>query len=239
MNLSLIIPAFNEEENIKKGTIDKVLNYFKKKKIVFEVVVVDDGSTDNTVKLIEKKYRNEKNLRILKKNHQGKAFSVIAGIKNAKYDLVAFSDFDLATPIEDMDKLLNYIKEADIVIGSRSTSREGAPLIRKIMAKGFIIIRDLLINLDGIVDTQCGFKVFKKAAALKIIDNLKIFKIGREVSGPSVSAGFDLEFLYTAKKLKFKIKEAPVTWHHAETKRVNFVKDSFETLIDMIRIKFG
>lgn len=239
MELSLVIPAYNEEENIDRHTIDRVLNYFKSKDIRYEVIIVDDGSSDKTASILEKKYTSEKSFRLIKKKHEGKAFSVIAGMRAAKYKYVAFSDFDLATPIEELEKLLPLIGDYDIVIGSRKSNREGAPLIRKILAKGFIIIRDLMIDLKGIRDTQCGFKVFKTDVALKIIDNLKVFKVNREVEGPSVTAGFDLEFLYTAKKLGYKMKEVPVIWYHVETKRVNFIKDTIETLIDIFKIKFG
>lgn len=239
MELSLVIPAYNEEQNISRHTIERVLNYFKAARMNYEVIVVDDGSTDKTASLIEDMYGKENNFRLIKKRHEGKAFSVIAGIKEAKYKYVAFSDFDLATPIEEIEKLLPYIKDYEMVIGSRKGNREGAPLIRKILARGFIIIRDIMVDLKGIRDTQCGFKMFHTAAALKTIENLKVFKVNRETDGPSVTAGFDLEFLYVAKKLGYKIKEVPVIWYHVETKRVNFIKDTIETLVDIFRIRFG
>ncbi len=240
MKLSLILPAYNEEENIKKGTLDKVFSYFKNKDFSWEIIVVDDGSDDQTKNLIEDKYLKVNNkLRLIEKPHQGKAISVIEGIKKAEGDIIAFSDFDLATPITEMNKLLSFIDKYDIVIGSRNNIRKGAPLIRKIMAKGFILIRDLFINLGGIRDTQCGFKIFKKKAAMRIVENLKVFKVGKMIDGPSVSAGFDLEFLYLAKKMGYQIKEVPVLWHYAETRRVNFLKDSIETLIDILKIKFN
>lgn len=240
MKLSLILPTYNEEENIKKGVLDRVLLYLKNKDFSWEVIIVDDGSDDKTKKLIKDKYlKPDKKLRLIEKPHQGKAYSIIEGIKNAKGDIVAFSDFDLATPIEEMDKLLEFIDKYDIVIGSRNNVRKGAPLIRKIMAKGFIFIRDLFINLNGIRDTQCGFKIFKKETAMKIINSLKVFKVEKRVKGPSVSAGFDLEFLYLAKKMGCQIKEVPVLWHYAETRRVNFFKDSIETMIDILKIKFN
>jgi len=106
------------------------------------------------------------------------------------------------------------------------------------MALGFIFLRNLLLNLKGIKDTQCGFKMFKKEAALKIINKLKIFNQQRKVKTSSVSAGFDLEFLFLAQKLGFKIKEIQVTWKHVETKNVSFLKDAIETLRDIIKIKY-
>jgi glycosyltransferase involved in cell wall biosynthesis len=238
MKLSLIFPAYNEEENIRKGNLDKVLSYLKLKKFDWEIIVVDDGSTDKTALLIEQKYLKNKNIRLIKKSHQGKAFTLIWGIKEAKGDLIGFSDFDLATPIEELDKLLLAIDDGfDIVIGSRNNQRKGAPMLRKIMAAGFMILRDIFINLEGLGDTQCGFKIFKKEVVLRIINNLRVFKTEKIVKGPSVSAGFDLEFLYLAKKMAYQIKEVPVEWIYAETRRVNFFKDSLETLKDILKIK--
>lgn len=238
MKLSLIFPSYNEELNIKRGNLDKVLSYLKSKRFNWEVIVVDDGSTDKSVSLIKKKYLDDKRVRLIKKPHQGKAFALIRGIKEAKGDLVAFSDFDLATPIEELDKLISAINQGfDIVIGSRNNQRKGAPVVRKIMATGFMILRDIFINLEGIRDTQCGFKIFKREVALRIIKNLRVFRREKMAKGPSVSAGFDLEFLYLAKKMAYRIKEVPVDWTYAETKRVNFLKDSLEGLKDILTIK--
>ncbi len=240
MKISLIIPCYNEELNIQKGTLDKIGNFTKDDERFLEVIIVDDGSTDKTKKIIKEKYLTLfKKFKLIENKHQGKGFALITGIKNAKSDYVAFSDFDLATPIEEINKLIYYSKEYPIVIGSRNTQRKGAPIIRKIMALGFIFIRNLLIGLRGIKDTQCGFKLFKKDAALKIINKLVVFHQKRKAKGSSVSAGFDLEFLFLANLLGYKIKEVPVVWHHVETKNVNFIKDSIETLIDIFKIKLN
>ncbi|MGB9707271.1 MAG: glycosyltransferase [Microgenomates group bacterium] len=240
MKISLIIPCYNEQLNIQKGTLDKIGNFTKNDNRFLEIIIVDDGSTDNTKKIIKQKYLPLfKKFRLIENKHQGKGVALITGIKNAKSDYVAFSDFDLATPIEEIDKLIKYAKEYPIVIGSRNSQRQGAPIIRKIMALGFILIRNLLIGLKGIKDTQCGFKLFKKDIALKIIDKLVVFQQKRKVKGSSVSAGFDLEFLFLANFLGYKIKEVPVIWYHVETKNVNFFKDSFETLIDIFKIKIN
>ncbi len=101
----------------------------------------------------------------------------------------------MATPIEEMEKLLQEAQKGyQIIIGSRNSKRTGAPFLRQLMAIGFILIRNILIGLGKIKDTQCGFKLFEKKAALKIINNLKVFHNNRKVKGSSVSAGFDLEF---------------------------------------------
>lgn len=237
---ALIIPCYNEEANIQKGVLDKVGNFTKNDDRFREVIIVDDGSTDTTKKIIKETYLSQfHKFKLIENKHQGKAFAVITGIKNTQQPYVMFSDMDLATPIEESEKIINAIdSNYDIAIGSRKSNREGAPLSRKILATGYIIIRDILINLRGIKDTQCGFKMFKKEAALKIINNLKVFHPNRKTQGPSVTAGFDLEFLFLATKLRYKIKEVPVLWRHVETKRVNFLHDALETLRDILRIKY-
>jgi len=240
MRISLIIPCFNEELNIQKGTLDKIGNFTKEDSRFLEVIISDDGSTDNSKKIIKERYLPLfSKFKLLENNHQGKASAIIAGIKKARGDWVAFSDFDLATPIEEIEKLIKYTPAYLIIIGSRNSERKGAPLIRKIMAKGFIVIRNFLIGLHGIKDTQCGFKLFEKKSAMEIINKLIVFNQKRKVSDSSVSAGFDLEFLFLAQKFGYKIKEVPVIWHHVETKNVNFLKDSLETLIDIGKIKIN
>ncbi len=239
LSISLIIPSYNEEANIQKGVLDKFGNYTHDDPRFIEILIVDDGSNDNSKNLIKEKYLKQfPKFKLIENSHQGKAFAIITGIKQAKAEYVMFSDIDLATPLEEAEKLITHIKESDIVIGSRNSERIGAPLLRKIMAKGFIFVRDFMIGLKGIKDTQCGFKLFKKQAALHIIDKLKVFHDKRKAQGSSVTAGFDLEFLFLAVKYQYKVKEIPVTWIHVETKNVNFFKDSIETLIDIVKIKY-
>ena len=240
MSISLIIPCYNEEANIQKGVLDKIGNYTKNDSRFLEVIIVDDGSNDATKKIVRQEYLYQfSNFRLIENKHQGKAFAIITGIKAAKGNLVMFSDIDLATPIEESEKLITgYSKEYPIVIGSRDSKRQGAPILRKIMSVGFIIISDLFIGLNGLKDTQNGFKLFDKKKALIIIDKLKVFHYKRIAEGSSVTAGFDLEFLFLALKLGYKIKEVPVSWLHVETKNVNFITDSIETLKDIIKIKY-
>ena len=239
MKISLIIPCFNEEVNIQKGVLDKIGNYTVEDDRFLEVIIVDDGSNDSSKIVIKNKYlKTFPKFKLIENSHQGKAFAVLTGIKQAKGDYVIFTDIDLATPIDETDKLIAKIKSCgQIIIGSRNNSREGAPFMRKVMAKGFIIIRNIIIDLKGVKDTQCGFKLFERKSALKIIDKLQVFHDKRTAKDSSVSAGFDIEFLFLGQKLGYKIIEVPVIWRHVETKNVNFIKDTIETLIDIIKIK--
>lgn len=245
MSISLIIPCYNEELNIQKGVLDKIGNYVSEKEEIVEVLIVDDGSTDDTREIIKKEYLNKKGekfakFKLIEASHLGKAFAIQTGIQKAKGEYVMFSDIDLATPIEEAEKLIDTAKKgADIVVGSRSSARVGAPILRRVMAIGFIFIRDLFVGLKGVRDTQCGFKLFQRSAAMKIISRLKVFKNGRNVHGSSVSAGFDLEFLFLAGRMGYSIAEVPVSWRHVETKNVAFIKDSMETMQDMVRIKLN
>lgn len=240
MKISLIVPCYNEQANIQKGVLDKIGNYTKNNETFTEVIIVDDGSSDDSKNLIKNKYlKLFPKFKLVENPHQGKAYAVITGIKSAKSEYVIFSDIDLATPIEESEKLIKEAKNNnEIVIGSRSLSREGAPFLRKVMAVGFIYIRNILIGLKGIRDTQCGFKLFQKKAAIDTINKLKVFHDKREAKGSSVLAGFDLEFLFLAQKLGYRIREVSVIWRHVETKNVNFVKDSLETLKDIMMIKY-
>ncbi len=239
MKISLIVPCYNEEINIQKGVLDKIGNYTRGDARFSEVIIVDDGSNDSSKTVIKNKYlKIFPKFRLIQNSHQGKAFAVLTGIKEANGGYVMFTDIDLATPIDEVEKLIAKTKDGgQIIIGSRNNSRAGAPILRKIMAKGFIIIRNIIIGLKGVRDTQCGFKLFEKQVALKIIDKLQVFHEKRIAKGSSVSAGFDIEFLFLGQKLGYKIIEVPVIWRHVETKNVNFIRDTLETLKDIIKIK--
>ncbi len=239
MKISLIIPCYNEELNIQKGVLDKIGNYTRDNAYFGEVLIVDDGSTDESKKIVREKYlRSFPKFKLVENNHKGKAFAVIAGIEKSKEEFVMFSDMDLATPIEEAQSLIDKALEGNkIIIGSRHT-REGAPLLRKVMARAAILVQSMIIGLHGIKDTQCGFKLFEKKAAISIIKKLRVFHNNRNIEGSSVSAGFDMEFLFLATKLKLTIQETPVEWKHVETKHVNFLKDSFEGLKDIFLIKY-
>lgn len=236
--LSVVIPSYNEETNIRLGSLDKVLRYLEHEEYAWEVIIVNDGSTDETMKLLEDFARSNKNVRIINNSHQGKASTVVTGIRAAKGEVSLFTDLDQATPINQTEKLLPWISKGfEVVIGSRSGRREGAPLFRLVMARGFMILRSLILGLAGIVDTQCGFKMFRTPSARDIFSHLSLYSGSEHASGSMVTAGFDIEVLYIAKRLGYKIKEVPVEWHYVETRRVNPLKDSWQGFTDIIKIR--
>lgn len=240
IQLSIVIPAYNEETNIRLGVLDKVSRFLQKNLEHWEVIIVNDGSTDATKELIESFIKENSGFRLIDNRHQGKAATVITGMLEAYGNVVLFTDLDQATPIKEIEKILPWFDEGfDVVIGSRSGRREGAPFFRQLMAKGFIFLRTMILGLSGITDTQCGFKAFKKIVISSICKKLKLYGKGRKVQGSMVSAGFDIEVLYLAKKLGYKIKEVPVDWHYVETRRVNPLKDSWQGLLDIIKIRIN
>ena len=193
--LSVIIPAFNEEYNLRTGVLDSVYDYLSNQKYSWEILFVDDGSTDVTLKIASDFAKKHNNFFVLNETHRGKAGTVTVGILKAKGEIILFTDTDQATPIDQIEKILPKFKEGyDVVIGSRQ-GREGAPVIRKIMAYGFSVLRFLVLRLP-FKDTQCGFKAFSAKAAEEIFKRLEIFSSKNKSIGASVTAGFDLEILY-------------------------------------------
>ena len=226
--------------NLQKGVLDKLEHFLNKQKFEYEVIVVDDGSDDGSVEFVEKFIKESPKFKIVENSHLGKAGAVTAGMLKAKGEYALFTDMDQATPIEELDKLLPFAKNYDIVIGSRSSQRKGAPWTRLLMAKGMMVLRSLIVGVRGINDTQCGFKLFRKDVSENLFSKLQTFHHGyKKISGSSVKAGFDVELLFLALKLKYKIKEVPVEWLYVETRRVSPVKDSLEAVEDLVQIKLN
>lgn len=239
MTISLIIPCYNEFANIQKGVLDKIGNFTKGDARFIEVSIIDDGSTDDSKRIIKQYLNQFPKFRLIENKHQGKAYAINTGIRSARGEFVFFTDMDLATPIEETEKLIKEIKHGyQIVVGSRKSKREGAPFLRKVLSFGAQLARFFLFNFKGITDTQCGFKLFEKKAAILIVNKSLLFQKNTDILGPSVTAAFDLEFLFLAFKMRYKIKEVPVHWQHMETRNVNFMRDTIETLQDLFKIKY-
>lgn len=239
-HLSVVIPAYNEEPNFKRGILAEVPKYLEKQGYSWEVIIVDDGSEDETVKLADNFAKKYKGIRVIKNPHQGKAETVKTGVFESKGELILFTDFDQATPISEIEKLLPYFPKYDIVIGSRQlpgARREKEPIYRHLMGLGFNLVVQT-IAVRGIWDTQAGFKCFKGVVAKQVFTKLKVYAKGKTVKGALVTA-FDVEILFIAKKSGYKIKEVPIIWHHVATTRVNPLKDSLRMFRDVVKVRLN
>ena len=231
MFLSIIIPAYNEEQRIGK-TLFTMKEYFKSQNYDYEVIVVDDGSRDDTVlKSQESSLALDGKLKVVKNGiNRGKGFSVKNGILNSSGEYILISDADMSTPIQEVEKLLKHIKDGnDVVIGSRSIQgsdiRVYQPWYRQIMGKTFnLFVKTLLFR--GINDTQCGFKLFRGDVARNIAQKMRI-----------EGFCFDVEMLYLAKKSGFKVKEIGVVWENSPDSRVTVVNSSLNMFFDLFKIK--
>ncbi len=229
--LSIVIPAYNEAERIGP-TIEKICDYFGKKKRSFDIVVINDGSRDDTANIVLDRAKGIKNITLLHNpTNQGKGSSIRKGMTHATHDLILLTDADLSTPIEEFEKLFPWIQKGyDIVMGSRGLKESEIisrqPWYRQMMGKAFnLFVRTLI--LSGFRDTQCGFKLFRNEAAERIFGVSKINGFA-----------FDVEVLFIARKMGYKIKEVPVRWINSPRSSVNLVRDPIKMLLDLLRIKF-
>lgn len=229
--LSIVIPAYNEGQRIAK-TLSRIYDFLKTKKYDYKVIVVDDGSSDDTVlKARESLLGKEGMLEVVSNGvNIGKGRAVKNGILNSDGEYLLFSDADLSTPIEEVDKLFTHIeKGADAVIGSRSAA--GSKVVvhqswyRELMGKTFNMFVKLLLIRD-FNDTQCGFKLFKG-------------KVVRDIAGLMRIDGFafDVEMLYIARSKGYKIKEAGISWENSTESKVKFFHSPASMFIDLFRIK--
>jgi dolichyl-phosphate beta-glucosyltransferase len=240
--LSVVIPAYNEEPNIRAGSLDKVARYLAAQDYSYEVLVVDDGSEDQTAALTEDFAQRHAGFRVVRNPHRGKAYAVASGMLAAQGEVILFSDMDQATPIGEAASLLPWFDQGyDVVIGSRGTVRRNAPWWRKFMSHGQIVLRNFILGFRGITDTQCGFKAFRRQAVEAIFSRLNLYgqQVDQEVKGATVTSGFDVEVLFVARKLGYRIKEVPVEWDYQHTRRVNLLKDSLRGVRDLLRIRLA
>ena len=242
IHLSIVIPTYNEEKRIE-DSLEKIYSFLKSQNFSYEVIVSDDGSSDTTREIVEWYQKDWPNLKLLKNIHKGKAPAIISGIFEARGEYTLFTDVDLSVPIEEATKMLNWIESHgyDIAIASREgigAKRINEPQTRHFMGRVFNALVQIVL-LPGINDTQCGFKLFRTNAIQKIFNKTKLYSLNdKEISGGRVSA-FDVEILYIARKLGYKIKEVPVIWYYGGDSKVHNVKDSYYNAKDVFKVKFN
>ncbi len=225
--VSIVIPAYNEEKRIRKS-ITELRYYLKSRKLRHEIIVVDDGSTDRTIEVLKEMSFPE--LRVISITKSGKGKAVREGVLSAVYDYVFFMDADLSTGVEEIGNFIGIFKkepETDIIIGSRyipEGSEITQPPFRSLVGKTFSLVKSALLGINY-YDSQCGFKAFRKDAAMKIFPK-------------SVIKGFsfDVEILYIAQLNNLKIKEVSVDWRHQPGGHVNILSDSIPMLIELFQI---
>lgn len=240
-SVSIIIPCYNEENNIKRGVLTEVADFLKTQKFDWEVIICNDESTDNSLNLIKDFISKNKGFRVLDLPHGGKPSAVWGGVKEAKFPIVLFTDMDQSTPLKELNKLLPFFNEGyDIVIGSRGEIREGNSLLRKIGSRVFSSLRNVFLG-SNIIDTQCGFKSMKTDLAKKIFPKLAAIKNIKNSSGWRVSA-YDVELLFIAQKWGFKIREVIVRWKNEDTSitkgnlNTRYIKESKQMAQEILRI---
>ncbi len=229
--VTIIIPAYNEEERIRPS-MEKIIEYVRARGGNMEILVVNDGSLDKTAEVVETFMKDAPFLRLLNNpQNMGKGRTVQNGVMDARGEYIYFTDADLSTPIEEVDRFLQEIEKYDAVIGSRSM--QGAnivihePFYREILGKVFCAFVRLFF-VPGFVDTQCGAKMFRREPARKIFPLVKISRFA-----------FDVEVLYLALKFGYRVKEMPVTWYYSANTRVRTFIDGPQMLMDLFYMKWA
>ncbi len=239
--LSVVIPAYNEERRLPQ-TLQSVVDYLARQSYTSEVIVVDDGSGDNTAQVVESFRVAHPTVALIRNDHRGKGYAVRAGMLAARGHIILFSDADLSTPIEEIAELLPWFERGyGIVIGSREgagAKRIKEPFYRHVMGRVFnFVVR--LLAVRGIDDTQCGFKAFRDDVAREIFARTHLYRDNSQpVTGAMVTA-YDVEVLFLGQKLGHKIKEIPVEWQYGTESKVNPLKDSWRNFRDVALVRWN
>jgi dolichyl-phosphate beta-glucosyltransferase len=228
---SIIIPAYNESSRLRP-TLDKVLRYVAERQWEVEILVVNDGSRDDTADIVREYAKAHPQVLLVENpgNH-GKGYSVRNGMLHARGDICLFTDADLSSPIGEAQKLFDAIAAgADIAIGSRwlraDLQTERQPLYRQLFGRIFNLVLRIFLGLN-FVDTQCGFKAFRREAARSIFPLQRIERWA-----------FDPEILFLARRLGFTVKEVPVVWAHSEGTRLSPFRDGVRMFGEVLRIRW-
>jgi glycosyltransferase involved in cell wall biosynthesis len=233
VELSIVIPAFNEEQRLPKS-LSRIQAYLKSRSLRAEVLVVDDGSTDATSRIVEATRSSFPELRLISNaRNRGKGFSVRNGMLEARGEFALFTDADLSAPIEEAEKLLAPLRDGsyDGAIGSRALDRSlievHQPAYRE---RAGMVFNRIMRGLTGLEfkDTQCGFKAFRREKARVIFEQQR-----------TEGFGFDPEILFLARQKGLRIAEIPVRWAHDPTTKVKLFRDSVRMFLDVIAIRWN
>ena len=229
--VSIVVPAFNEAVRIG-DSMRKIQEFVDRLPFEAEVLVVDDGSRDDTTAIVTR--MSFPRLRVIRnETNHGKGFAVRMGTLEATGEYVLFSDADLSAPIEELEKLLSAAEaqNADVVIGSRAVDRSFINIhqsrVRELGGILFNRMVRLFLGLD-LHDTQCGFKLFKREKIRPVFEKLTIWGFG-----------FDPELLFLASRARLKILEIPVRWSHAEGSKIRFLRDGTRMFTDLVQIRWN
>jgi dolichyl-phosphate beta-glucosyltransferase len=246
--LSIVIPSYNETENLRRGVLEEVKNYLSKQKYTWEVIVSDDQSPDAESQKLAKDFCDHNpGFTFLENPHGGKPLAVWAGIQKANGKLLLFTDMDQSTPISELDKILPYFDQGfDIAIGSRGLERKNFSFFRKLASFLFRSIRRSAL-LPKIVDTQAGFKCLRTSVAKEVFPMLAVIKAaGKQAKGWTVSS-FDVEMLVIAQRRGYKIAEVPIVWEDKDESVAKakermggkFIKESIDMFQEVLRVKIN
>ena len=229
--LSIVVPSYNEEARLP-STLERIAQYTRAQRPNTEVIVVDDGSTDGTVRAAEGFRGKIGNLRVILNGvNRGKGFSVRSGSLAALGEVVLFTDADLSAPIEEAEKLLEALKNSDVAIGSRAMNRKlieaHQSAFREFAGILFNKIVRIILRLP-FVDTQCGFKAFRRDRCRIIFEQQTIERFG-----------FDPELLYLARHHGLTTVEVPVRWAHSPATKVSMFRDSLQMFADVFIIRWN
>jgi glycosyltransferase involved in cell wall biosynthesis len=232
-DLSIIIPAYNESDRIA-GPLRTIIEYLRTQPFTAEVIVVSDGSSDDTMSAADavfSEYPDLSGRSVGYEKNRGKGYAVKTGMLAAEADIVLFSDADLSTPIEELHKLVDPIKsgEFDVTFGSRALDRSligtHQPWRREQGGKVFNLVVRLMTGMPY-WDTQCGFKAFSMPRFRPLLDVMQIERFG-----------FDVEFLYVARLHGLRLQEIPVRWNNDDRSKVNVLRDSVRMFDEVRQIR--